>query len=46
MTEGRIVDLQRNVVAGLLACALPARADLRPVIVRAEMDVEVQRPDS
>ncbi len=47
MTEGRIVDLQRDVVAGLLAGALPGgtdfRADRWPIVVGAEMDAEVRR---
>src|SRR3546814_5101502 len=42
MTEGRVVDLQRDIVAGLLTRALPPRTDFRPVIVGAEMDAEVR----
>src|SRR3546814_16071566 len=42
MTEGRVGDLQRDIVAGLLTRALPPRTDFRPVIVGAEMDAEVR----
>src|SRR3546814_12820139 len=42
MTEGRVVDLQRDIVTGLLTRALPPRTDFRPVIVGAEMAAEVR----
>src|SRR6187402_71602 len=42
LRQDRTVDDQRDVIAGLFACAFPARADLRPVAI-TEMDAVVRR---